>query len=80
MLFFQGILESLARIESEGYRKLEECGAPYPTTVRTSGGGAKNSIWSKIREQQLQVPVIASTNTEAAFGAALLACYGATNT
>ncbi|MCW9024445.1 MAG: FGGY-family carbohydrate kinase [Gammaproteobacteria bacterium] len=78
VMFFQGILESLARIETDGYQKLEQCGAPYPTTVRTSGGGAKNKIWSTMREQQLKIPVISATHTEAAYGAALLARYGAT--
>jgi sugar (pentulose or hexulose) kinase len=79
VVFFQGILEALAHIEMDGYKKLEQCGAPYPSTVRTSGGGAKNKIWSTMREQQLKIPVIPSTQTEAAFGAALLARHGASS-
>ena len=39
----------------------------------TAGGGAKNKKWLQMRERRLQVPVQASTEAEACYGAALLA-------
>jgi sugar (pentulose or hexulose) kinase len=41
--------------------------------VYTAGGGSKNPAWLKIRENKLGVPVVASTQVEAAYGSALLA-------
>ena len=41
--------------------------------VYTAGGGAKNYVWERIRQDCLQIPVIAAKNTEAAYGTALLA-------
>ncbi|MHC5833509.1 MAG: carbohydrate kinase, partial [Nostoc sp.] len=37
------------------------------------GGGAVNDTWTAIRARHLQVPVVASVYTEAAYGTALLA-------
>ncbi len=71
--FFQGILESLARIELRGYRLLADLGAPFPRQVITVGGGARNRGWGQIREQMLSVPVKVADCEEAAYGAALLA-------
>jgi sugar (pentulose or hexulose) kinase len=73
LLFFQGILEGIARVEASGYRRLRSLGAPSPRRVFTIGGGAGNAAWTRIRERLLGVPVIPATNREAAFGAALLA-------
>jgi sugar (pentulose or hexulose) kinase len=75
--FFQGLLEGIAHIEKAGYDRLAELGAPYPTSVRSNGGGAANSAWTRIRGQLLGVPMLAATHTEAAYGAALLARSGA---
>jgi sugar (pentulose or hexulose) kinase len=71
--FFQAILEGIAAIEAEGYRQLAAHGAPYPTRVLTTGGGAANAGWTRIREHLLGVPVRAAEHQEAAYGAALLA-------
>jgi sugar (pentulose or hexulose) kinase len=71
--FFQGILEGIARIEVQGYRRLAELGAPWPTRVISTGGGAANSAWRTIRSRLLGVPVLAATHQEAAYGTALLA-------
>jgi xylulokinase len=71
--FLHGLLESMARIEAQGYRLLQKLGATALTRVYTAGGGAKNPAWTKIRARYLQVPVLASTQTEAAYGTALLA-------
>ena len=72
-VFFQGILEGIANIELQGYRKLIELGAPWPDKVITTGGGAVNNAWSTIRAQLLDIPVVAAEHQEAAYGAALLA-------
>lgn len=72
-VFFQGLLEGIARIERDGYRRLAALGAPWPTSVRTVGGGAENAAWSTIRARLLGVPLMPSPHTAAAYGAALLA-------
>jgi sugar (pentulose or hexulose) kinase len=72
-LFFQGILEGIARIEAEGYRKLAALGAPWPTRILSTGGGAANRGWCRIRERIIGVPVSAAAHQQAAYGAALLA-------
>ncbi len=74
--FFQGILEALAQIEKDGYDKLQQAGTPKPTCIYTTGGGSRNPAWRKIREQRVQIPVLTATQTEAAYGAALLAKRG----
>lgn len=74
--FFQGLLEGIAEIEARGYRLLADLGAPYPSEVRTVGGGAKNEAWAQIRARKLGVPVVQATHQEAAYGAALLALRG----
>ncbi|KAL5563101.1 hypothetical protein UlMin_032848 [Ulmus minor] len=74
--FLHGILESIARIEAKGYGLLKDLGATEVEEVFTAGGGAKNEKWTKIRERVLGLPVSRATQTEAAFGAALLALKG----
>jgi sugar (pentulose or hexulose) kinase len=71
--FFQGLLEGLAAIELTGYQRLAECGAPWPSSVRTTGGGARNSAWTQIRARLLNVPLLTADHSEAAFGSARLA-------
>jgi sugar (pentulose or hexulose) kinase len=75
--FLHGLLESIARIEAQGYQLLQQLGASPLKRVYTAGGGAKNTTWTAIRSRQLQVPVTCSTQTDAAFGTALLALKGA---
>jgi len=74
---FQGMLEGMARIEERGYRLLAQLGAPYPISVRSVGGGARNPAWTRIRGRLLGVPMPAPRHQEAAYGAALLARQGA---
>jgi sugar (pentulose or hexulose) kinase len=74
--FLHGLLESIARIEAQGYRLLQQLGATPLTHVYTAGGGAKNSTWTAIRARHLQVPLLSATQTEAAYGTALLALRG----
>lgn len=71
-LFFQGMLEGMARIERRGYDLLSELGAPRPLAVQTLGGGAANQAWRSIRERILGIPVMTAKHTEAAYGAASL--------
>ena len=71
--FFQAMLEGIAAIEKLGYQRLAGCGAPWPTSIRTTGGGSKNSAWTKIRARLLNVPMQATDQGEAAFGSARLA-------
>lgn len=74
--YLHGILESIARIEGEGYKLLTDLGATKVEEVFTAGGGAQNKTWIKIRERVLRLPVRPAHNTEAAYGAALLALKG----
>ena len=77
--FLHGLLESMSRIEARGYELLQEFGADKLTKVYTAGGGAKNQVWSEIRKKYLEVDVVSSNNTEAAYGSALLAMNGLRN-
>jgi len=77
--FFQGLLEGIAAIEHAGYERLTELGAPYPSRIVTTGGGAKNEAWTAIRSFLLNVPIDISAHTEAAYGSALLARKGTVN-
>ena len=71
--FLHGLLQGISRIEAIGYQKLQELGADKLIRVHTAGGGAKNQVWQKIRHRYLYVAVDKATNTEAAYGTALLA-------
>jgi D-ribulokinase len=75
-LFFQGLLEGMAAIEHRAYLLLAELGAPYPTSVRSTGGGAPNPAWTTIRRRLLGVPTVPAGECEAAYGTALLARQG----
>jgi sugar (pentulose or hexulose) kinase len=76
VVFFQAMLEGIARIERDGYALLARLGAPEPVSVRSTGGGAINEGWRRIRERILGVPVLAADSGEACYGAALLARHG----
>jgi sugar (pentulose or hexulose) kinase len=71
--FFQAILEGVAEVEALAYRKLAELGAPPLRSVRTVGGGAANSAWTKIRERKLAAPFKRAQSQEACAGVARLA-------
>ena len=70
--FLHGLLAGIAKIEARGYELLAELGATPLTAIYTAGGGAKNSTWTKIRQQYLPVPISNSPHQEAAYGTALL--------
>jgi xylulokinase len=78
--YLHGLLQSIARIEKEGFKVLKDLGAPLPSVVWTCGGGSKNNVWSQMRQRILsqglgvpQMKVLRAENTEASFGSALLA-------
>lgn len=77
--YLQAMLESMSRIEHEGWCKLHELGAPYPKTLRTVGGGSRNPAWVQIREKLTGVPLLPARQYEAAYGAALLALKSVVN-
>eukprot|EP01035_Chromulina_nebulosa_P029278 gene29278-38794_t len=54
--YLHGILQGIARVEVTGYNALKELGATTLTEVLSCGGGAKNNMWTKMRERYLQVP------------------------
>jgi hypothetical protein len=74
--FFQALLEGVAAIEALAYQELQKRGAPSLQRVITIGGGARNTAWTTIRQRILRVPVTVAQETEACFGAALLALHG----
>ncbi|HET8806885.1 MAG TPA: FGGY-family carbohydrate kinase, partial [Methylophaga sp.] len=75
-LFLHGLLNGIANIEQQAYGKLQQrCGIALKS-VRSVGGGAANPVWTKIRQQKLAVLFLPVLNTEAAYGAALLAKDG----
>ena len=62
--------------QATAYARLSELGATPVSEVLTAGGGAANNVWTAIRQRVIGVPVRQSGNTDAAFGAALLAREG----
>ncbi len=75
--FFQGMLEGMARIEAEGYRRLAALGAPWPRRLMTVGGGARNAAWTRIRERALGLQCIPPRSDQACYGSAMIALRGA---
>ncbi len=71
--FLQALLEGLAAVEAQGWRRLEELGAPPVQRVISVGGGAANPQWRRIRERQLRRPVLNRPGRSAAQGMARLA-------
>ena len=72
-LYLHGLLEGLARIERDGWRRLQQLGAPPIRRVLTLGGGACNPQWRAIRQRLLGIPVISRPEASAARGMARLA-------
>mmetsp|Transcript_51707 Transcript_51707/g.76633 ORF Transcript_51707/g.76633 Transcript_51707/m.76633 type:complete len:517 (-) Transcript_51707:166-1716(-) len=80
--YLHGILQGIGDVEREGFAVLGELGASpkFPSIVLSCGGGAQNDMWLKMRERRLMticgedtVKVRRAENTEASFGAAILA-------
>ncbi len=73
VMFLQGMLEGIARIEAQGYQLLASLGAPTLKRAWTTGGGSRNPAWTRIRERSLGVRLQRAKSDHAAYGAALLA-------
>lgn len=71
--FLHGLLESMARIEAQGYQQLTASGSGPPRKIYTVGGGAQNPAWQTIRQRILGLPMASPQYTEAAYGTARLA-------
>jgi len=81
--YLHGILQGIGDVERDGFRILGDLGASpdRPTVVLSCGGGSKNDVWISMRERRLkdicaegrEVQVKRAENTEASYGAALLA-------
>ena len=78
-LFLHGMLEAIARIERDGYLALSQLGAPALRRVFTSGGGAKNPVWSQMRARMLGVRCLPSLSDAASVGVARLALQAGAN-
>jgi sugar (pentulose or hexulose) kinase len=76
LTYFQGLLEGIASIEADGYKKLHALGTPAAQRIFTTGGGNKNSAWKIIRERMTGIKVIDAIHHEASYGSALLAKKG----
>lgn len=72
--FLHGILESIARIEQQGYDAIESRGGPKPLRLFTAGGGAQNEVWTAIRARVLGIVPEKSHENEACVGIARLIC------
>jgi len=81
--YLKGILQGISNVERMGFQVLGELGAEpsFPDVVWTAGGGSKNDAWLQMRERLLrdsvggnaEVRVRRADNSEASFGAAILA-------
>lgn len=76
VVYFQGMLEGIADIEAEGYALLQRMGAATAKRIFSSGGGANNLAWCKIRAQKLGLSMVSAKHSEASIGAAYLARQG----
>ncbi len=76
VIFFQALLEGIASIEADAYKKLSALGVTKPAKIFTAGGGAKNQAWKNIRERITGVKITNAIHTEACYGSALLARNG----
>jgi D-ribulokinase len=75
-VFLQGLFEGIASVEALAYQQLARLGAPPLRRVISVGGGARNTAWTAIRQRIMGVPVHLAKQTEASYGAALLALRG----
>lgn len=77
-LFLHGILESIARIERQGYDALAKLGAPDIERLFTAGGGAQNPAWTAMRKRIVCPQMEQAMNSEASVGTAFLCLQWAT--
>lgn len=72
-LYLQALLEGLSRIEAAGWQRLIALGVPAPERILSIGGGARNPLWRRMRQQQLGIPVLTCPGAEPSLGMARLA-------
>jgi hypothetical protein len=75
-VFFQAMLEGIAHVEQQGYRRLAELGASPLKTICSVGGGAASEPWTRIRLKTLGVAAKPPASEHAAMGTARLAWRG----
>ena len=71
--FLYGMLNGIANIEKQAYHCLQHAGSDTLTSIRTVGGGAINPVRQQIRQSKFTIDFITPNQTEAAYGAALVA-------
>jgi sugar (pentulose or hexulose) kinase len=81
--YLHAILQGISDVERDGFLVLGDLGAlpRRPTRVLTSGGGARNDMWTQLRQRRLRTAfgpnctlrVDKARSTEASYGAAILA-------
>ena len=69
----QGALQTMADIEAVAYRRLWELGADQVNTIRTTGKGAVNELWTAARSNTMLARFYPTTSEQPAVGAAMLA-------
>ncbi|THF72035.1 MAG: carbohydrate kinase [Methylophaga nitratireducenticrescens] len=74
--FLYGLLSGIARIEKAGYECLQQLSKTPLTSIRSVGGGAKNAVWTQLRQSLIDVSFKPVEHTDAAYGSALLAKDG----
>ena len=74
--FLHGLLLGMSKVEALAYKRLKELGGPDLKSLRTVGGGSKNSVWTALRQKQIPVPMQNVASNQAAAGAARLAWKG----
>ena len=78
--FLHGLLLGMSKVEALAYNRLKELGGPDLKSLRTVGGGSKNSVWTALRQKQTPVPMQNVASDQAAAGAARLAWKGLLST
>jgi sugar (pentulose or hexulose) kinase len=76
-VFLKAIFEGIAGVEALAYDRLVSLGSPALRSIRTVGGGAKNAVWTAIRNRKMPVSFLPVASEEAAAGTARLALIGA---
>ncbi len=74
--FLHGLLLGMSVVEALAYNRLNELGGPVLKSLRTVGGGSKNSVWTALRQKQLSIQMQNVASDQAAAGAARLAWKG----
>ena len=76
VVFFQAMLEGIAYIEKDGYKKLQQLGAGFPSNIISCGGGSKNKKWQTIRQRIMATDITQARISDACYGSALLCLKG----